>query len=72
MEDWTLWVGQNGLPPHLNKVLINPPRNALSEEEISAIDNLVFLYTNQADDANMFQTWYQALVLARHCRPDIF
>jgi len=71
-ENWTSWISQDGQPPYLNEVIVEPPEGPLSEEEVQLIDNTVSQYMDQANSESRFQMWYQALALARNFHPDMF
>ena len=66
------WVGQNGLPAHINEVTVELPTSHLMEHEILALDHATEHWYQFLDDASRRNIWAQGLGVARAMQGHIF
>lgn len=52
-EESNSWVGQVGLPNHLNEVSANPPIGSLSQQKVQALDLSLHQWMHSPNDADI-------------------
>jgi hypothetical protein len=71
-EDSGSWLGRSGPPDNLNEVPVEPPSGVFSQDEILHIDTALQHFAGAVDDADVVESWVQALALAQVVHPDQF
>jgi hypothetical protein len=66
------WLGHNPPPENLNRIDVEPPTGAFTDEEMLAIDNSLLPLLGAVGDDEVGVLWTEALVLAHSFHPDLF
>ncbi|KAL0060558.1 hypothetical protein AAF712_012678 [Marasmius tenuissimus] len=68
----TSWIGNQGPPPNLNDVPVDPPPCLISEEGIAALLQHVEPLPKSSQQEDVRNLWINGLAYARHLSPEDF
>ncbi|KAF9064571.1 hypothetical protein BDP27DRAFT_1333267 [Rhodocollybia butyracea] len=66
------WLGHRGPPPELSEVVVDPPSNSLTADQVASLDQQLVNFVREPQEAAVALLWANALAVARTMRPDIF
>ncbi|KAF9065738.1 hypothetical protein BDP27DRAFT_1549072 [Rhodocollybia butyracea] len=66
------WLGHRGPPPELNEVVVEPPLNSLTAEQVALLDHQLVNFGREPQEAAVVLLWANALAIAQMMRRDLF
>ncbi|KAJ7217824.1 hypothetical protein GGX14DRAFT_357090 [Mycena pura] len=71
-ENASSWIGRQGIPDDLSYVVVEPPADTLSPDEVSQLFAHFQGLIGTVGDDNVVSLWLQALAYVRVLYPDLF